>query len=194
MKSSQNHLWFVVIWTSIVVPMAMGSLFAQDYINAQLPWHRAVLDSQGRLLAWYHPEKNLGYDKFLRLDWDFLEHKVPKEGNTGLKVYLVNSIYDPETLQGIKSELDIQHNPAGAYAHFVDMLMGWYPYSGDEEAIRVVWEMLDYQLAHGTTLGIGTGRAFLSQPPVMMTLSTVGASATCLRISTVESRLTRSVN
>ncbi|HEV3415180.1 MAG TPA: hypothetical protein VG056_00115, partial [Pirellulales bacterium] len=47
------------------------------YVNSELPWHNAVLDSQGKLLAWYRPEKNLGYDKVLRLAWDFMEHKVP---------------------------------------------------------------------------------------------------------------------
>ena len=29
--------------------------------------------------------------------------------------------------------------------------MGWYPYSADEAAVQAVREMLDYQLAHGTT-------------------------------------------
>ena len=48
---------------------------APIFLNAQMPWHSVVLDGQGRLLAWYHPEKNLGYDQFLRLDWDFLEHR-----------------------------------------------------------------------------------------------------------------------
>lgn len=52
-----------------------------------------------------------------------------------------------ETLQG----LNWQHNPAMVYAAFVDGVAGWYPYSGDEEAVGVVREMLDYQLAHGTT-------------------------------------------
>ena len=33
----------------------------------------------------------------------------------------------------------------------MDVLVGWYPYSGDEEAIGVIRAMLDYQLAHGTT-------------------------------------------
>jgi hypothetical protein len=124
---------------------------AQDYyVNAQLPWHRAVLDSTGRLLAWYHPEKNLGYDQFLTLDWGFMEHRVPIDKATGLKVYLAYPVYDPETLQG-NPALDWQHNPASTFAHFVDLLVGWYPYSGDDESIRVVREMLDYQLAHGTT-------------------------------------------
>ena len=60
---------FVVTGTAIVTPMTMGSLFAPDYVNSGLPWHEAVLDPQRRLLAWYHPETNLGYNKLLRLDW-----------------------------------------------------------------------------------------------------------------------------
>ncbi|MCL2658930.1 MAG: hypothetical protein FWD64_00225 [Acidobacteriaceae bacterium] len=118
-------------------------------MNAQVTFHTPVLDQHGKLLAWYKPEKNLGYDKVLRLGWDFIEHKVPIDTrhNTGLKIYLFNSVMDGKTLQGDYW----QHNPAMVYAAFVDSLIGWYPYSGDEEAIRTVRGMLDYQLAHGTT-------------------------------------------
>jgi len=151
MNSYQRPLLCIAMGAALMASLGINSLFAQDYVNAQLTWHEAVLDPQGRLLAWYHPEKNLGYDEFLRLDWDFLEHKVPNEGDTGLKVYLISSIYDPETLQGIRSKADIQHNPASLYAHLVDLLVGWYPYSADEAAIQVVRQMLDYQLAYGTT-------------------------------------------
>jgi hypothetical protein len=119
------------------------------YVNAQLGWHSPVVDKQGKLLAWYEPERNLGYDKVLHLGWDFIEHKVPKDtrGKTGQKIYLVNSVFDSETLQGI----NWQHNPAMVYAAFVDGVVAWYPYSGDSEAVATVREMLDYQLAHGTT-------------------------------------------
>ena len=117
------------------------------WVNAQLPWHKAVVDSTGRLLAWYHPEKSQGYDKVLRLAWDFLEHEVPTDPDTGMKVYLLNAVFDRDTLQGSYW----QGNPASLYGQFVDSLLGWYPYSGDAEAIRVVRSMLDYQLAHGTT-------------------------------------------
>ena len=122
---------------------------ADNYVNAQLPWHAAVVDSQGKLLSWNQADKNLGFDQVLKLGWDFLEHKVPKDTrhNTGLKIYLINSVFDETTLQG----RNWQHNPAMVYASLVDGLMGWYPYSADEEAIRVVREMLDHQLAHGTT-------------------------------------------
>ncbi len=125
------------------------SVDAQVFVNAQLPYHEPVLDKQGKLLAWYEPEKNLGYDQVLRLGWDFIEHKVPVDTRTktGLKIYLINSVFDDNTLQGEYW----QHNPAMVYAGFVDGLVGWYPYSNDAEAVTAVRGMLDYQLAHGTT-------------------------------------------
>jgi hypothetical protein len=127
-----------------------GAASAQDvHVNAQVPWHKVVLDAQGKLLAWYRPESNLGYDHVVRLGWNFIEHRVPADTRhgTGLKIYLINSVYDSDSLQGVYW----QHNPAMVYAAFVDSLIGWYPYSGDDEAVEAVRGMLDYQLAHGTT-------------------------------------------
>ncbi len=120
-----------------------------NFVNAQLPWHNAVLDPQGRLVAWYSPERNLGYDHVVRLAWDFIEHKVPNDirHSTGLKIYLINAVFDDTTLQG----WNWQGNPASTFGQFVDSLVAWYPYSGDQEAVQVVRSMLDHQLAHGTT-------------------------------------------
>jgi hypothetical protein len=128
------------------VPSACHS---QNYVNSELIWHDAVLDSQHKLISWYQPESNLGFDHVLHLGWDFIEHKLPNDtkGGTGLKIYLINSVFDTKTQQGFYW----QHNPASTYGEFVDSLVGWYPYSGDREAIDVVRTMLDYQLAHGTT-------------------------------------------
>jgi hypothetical protein len=139
----------LAVRAAFLTMLSASILRAADYMNAQLPWHAPVLDAQGRLLAWYEPDKNLGYDHVLRLGWDFIEHKVPIDTrhNTGLKIYLINSIVDDSSLQGS----NWQHNPAMVYGSFVDSLAAWYPYSGDEDAIRVVREMLDYHLAHGTT-------------------------------------------
>ncbi len=139
--------WALVLVAFLIFPL---TAVAEDvYVNAQVPWHPVVLDAQGKLLAWHQPDKNLGYDHVLRLGWDFIEHRVPVDTrhNTGLKIYLINSVFDGKTLQG----LNWQHNPAMVFASFVDSLVGWYPYSGDEESVKVVREMLDHQLAHGTT-------------------------------------------
>ncbi len=137
-------------WPVLLV-LAVAALLAQSqwFVNAQLPYHSPVLDQQGKLLAWYEPGKNLGYDHVLRLGWDFIEHKVPLDTRTktGVKIYLINSVFDDNTLQGVYW----QHNPAMVYAAFVDGVVAWYPYSGDEESIAAVRGMLDYQLTHGTT-------------------------------------------
>jgi hypothetical protein len=137
--------WIFALVTLVFAGCA--SARAQDYVNAQLPWHKVVLDRERKLLAWYEPSKQLGYDKVVRLAWDFIEHKVPVDPRTALKVYLINAVYDDATLQG----WNWQGNPGSLYGQFVDSLVGWYPYSGDEEAVRVVRSMLDHQLAHGTT-------------------------------------------
>jgi len=137
-----------LLFVFLLLP-ALASTQQRKFVNAQLGWHEAVLDQQGKLLAWYKADKNLGYDKVLHLGWDFIEHKVPNdtEGKTGQKIYLVNSVFDPVTLQGI----NWQHNPAMVYAAFVDGVVAWHAYSGDTEAVDTVRGMLDYQLAHGST-------------------------------------------
>ena len=116
-------------------------------VNSRLPWHAARLDASGRLQPWYHPEQGLGYDQVLRMGWSFIERRIPASPATGQKVYLAYAVFDPRTRQGTYW----QHDPAGLYASFVDSLLPWYAYSGDRRAIAVVRQMLDYQLAHGTT-------------------------------------------
>jgi hypothetical protein len=116
-------------------------------VHPLLPWHPAVRDSQGRLLAWYRPDAGLGYDHVLRLGWGFIERRVPADRRTGTKVYLHYPVFDGRTLQGRYW----QHNPAFLFASFVDSLVAWLPYSGDRATITPVRAMLDYELAHGTT-------------------------------------------
>lgn len=116
-------------------------------VNSELPWHPAVVDPQRGLLAWYRPQQNLGFDEVLHLGWNFIEHKIPDERGTKLKTYIVNSVFNGETLQGEYW----QSNPAMTFGSFVDSAAAWYPYSGDRDAIRTVGTMLDYVLAHGTT-------------------------------------------
>ena len=112
-----------------------------------LPWHAPVVDSSGKLLAWYHPERDAGFDHVLRVGWDFLERRVPVDRRAGVRVYEAWPVFDPSTLQGKYW----QHNPAFLQAGFVDSLVAWYPYSGDRRAIATVRALLDYGLAHGRT-------------------------------------------
>src|SRR5580698_5234219 len=103
----------VLIVSSLCFPIVAAA--DGDYVNSELPWHPLTVDSQDRLLAWYHPGQNLGYDKVLHLAWDFLENKVPDDPKSGLKIYLINSAFDAGTLQGVNS----QGNPASMFGQFV---------------------------------------------------------------------------
>jgi hypothetical protein len=144
---AKNAIQGVAAFALFLLGAVPASAQSDVYLNAQMPWHAAELDTQGKVLAWFQPEKNLGYDHFLRLDWSFLEHKVPIDSVTGVKVYLTAPIFDGVTLQGVSW----QHNPPSTYAHLMDSLVGWYAYSADNDAVPVMREMLDYQLAHGTS-------------------------------------------
>ena len=139
---------------AVLASLAVGTSMRADasrppFVHPLLPWHRAVLDEQGKLLAWYRPQDGLGYDHVLRLGWRFIERRVPPDRKTGVKVYLLYPVFHERTLQG----LYWQHNPAFLYASFVDSLVSWYAYSGDRRAVATVRAMLEYQLAHGTTPG-----------------------------------------
>jgi hypothetical protein len=109
-------------------------------VHPLLPWHRAVRDAQGKLLAWYRPAAGLGYDHVLRLGWNFIEHRANR-------LYLRYAVFDGPAVRGAYW----QHHPAFLNAAFVDSLVEWYPYSGDRRATATVRQMLDYNLAHGTT-------------------------------------------
>lgn len=121
MKRSRALLGFAVICgISVAAQLAAGE--QHSYVNSELPWHEAVLDPQGKLLAWYHPERNQGYDHVCQLAWDFMETKVPDDAKSGLKVYLVNAVYDAKTFQGT----NWQGNPASTFGQFVDSAIAWY--------------------------------------------------------------------
>jgi hypothetical protein len=127
----------------ILTLASVHRLLAQE--APRLNGHRVVLDAQGKLLSWVEPQER-AYDHVVRLGWDFILNRVPVESN-GLKTYLTYATFDPATLHGT----EWPHDPAGLYAMFVDSALGYYAYSGDSKPIDAVRQMLDYQLAHGTT-------------------------------------------
>ena len=133
----------------VCVGLITAPAAAPQSVDPPLRSHSLVLGNDGALLAWFRPQEGRGYDRVMRLGWDFIERKVPRDRRwgTGLPIYLVSSVFNGRTGQGSYW----QHNPASLYGQFVDSLVTWYAYSGDRTAIRVVRRMLDYQLAHGTT-------------------------------------------
>ena len=84
-------------------------------VNSELPWHPAVLDPQGNLLAWYRPQQNLGFDEVLHLGWDFIEHKIPDERGP-ISRPTSSTLSSTGSLQGAYW----QSNPSMVFGSFVD--------------------------------------------------------------------------
>jgi hypothetical protein len=71
-----DSMKFTSIHMMVLVSGLGGALMGQNYVNSQLPWHDAILDGNGKLLAWHNPDKNQGYDKVMRLGWDSWNTKL----------------------------------------------------------------------------------------------------------------------
>jgi hypothetical protein len=107
--------------------------------------HKVILDDTGKLLAWERPQGQ-AYDRVMRLAWDFLLDTVGVEEN-GLKTYYAYCCMDTKAGKGTAWP----HNSAGLYAMLADSAAAYYAYSGDYRVVSLTRDLLDYQLAHGTT-------------------------------------------
>jgi hypothetical protein len=121
--------------------LALAGLLTADELNG----HQVKLDSSGRIVAWTEPE-DAAYEQVIRRAWDFLIHSVPTEKN-GLKSYYSYCCLKLETMHGTRWP----HNPACFNAGLAEGAVRWFAYSGDRAPVKLVQELLDYQLRHGTT-------------------------------------------
>jgi hypothetical protein len=121
--------------------------------------HKVHLDESGHILAWYQPSvPGAGYAHVVKLASEFIKSGTPVDPQTGVPLYLVTCCFQGPHMRsqedfdsGLTGE-HWAHNPACVYAGLVQSLvLDYMVYSGDMDYIHVVGQMLDYQLAHGTT-------------------------------------------
>src|SRR3979409_456379 len=95
---------------AVAIALCVPNSADPEFLNPKLRDRPAARDADGRILAWYRPEEQRGYDHVVPPAWDCVERKAPRDRRwgTGLPVYLVSSVYDGGTLQGSYW----QHNPA----------------------------------------------------------------------------------
>lgn len=121
--------------------------------------HKVVLDKSGEILAWYKPGvPGAAYAHVCKLASEFIKSGTPTEPKTGLPLYMVTCCFEgphiksQEAFDAGKTGENWMHNPAMVYAGMVhSLVMGYRVYSGDESYVKIVKDMLDYQLKHGTT-------------------------------------------
>jgi hypothetical protein len=116
--------------------------------------HKIIRDHNQIILGWYKPETpGAVYSKVVQLASEFIKD-VPNESNTGLPMYLVTCCFHGPHMTDGKNIIPERwpHNPACVYAGSVQSLAVKYRvYTGDDSYLKLVQEMLDYQLVNGTT-------------------------------------------
>jgi hypothetical protein len=121
--------------------------------------HKVIKDKSGKILPWYKPEvPGAAYAHVCKLASEFIKSGTPIEPTTGLPLYMVTCCFEgphiksQEAFDAGKTGENWMHNPAMVYAGMVhSLVMGYRVYSGDESYTKIVKDMLDYQLKHGTT-------------------------------------------
>ncbi len=154
----KRRFLFIIAYTIIF------SIYAQNNNRSELQYdtlgaHKVIKDKSGKILPWYKPEiPGAAYAHVCKLASEFIKSGTPIEPTTGLPLYMVTCCFEgphiksQKAFDAGKTGEDWMHNPAMVYAGMVhSLVMGYRVYTGDESYIKVVKDMLDYQLKHGTT-------------------------------------------
>lgn len=114
--------------------------------------HKVVLDNENKLVSWIGPPE-VAYDKVLHLRWDFIKNKVPNSpGPEPRSLYPQYYFYCAfkDSLGTLKP--DTWMNDVGEkIPNWFESARLYYAYTGDDSVMKIVKDLTDYALAHGTS-------------------------------------------
>ena len=115
----------------------------------RLMWHDVRLDGEGKLLSWV--EADAPYGRVVRSAWEAFK-QIPVQPDGYRTYFTYPTFYGPDDAQHpVFSGRWWVHNPAGLFAMLTDSAILYHAYSGDREVLERAREMLDHQIARGTT-------------------------------------------
>lgn len=110
---------------------------------------KLIRNSNSEVLGWFNPQiPGASYNKVVKLATDFIIN-TPIEPKTGLPMYLVTCCFDGPHMTPRKNVVAVHwpNNPACNFAGMVQSLaIRFRTYSGDTTCMRIVQNMLDFQL------------------------------------------------
>lgn len=140
--------WVLAHWLAGITS-ALFLLSGEMLQAEQLLWHETHLDSEGKLLSWI--EADSPYDRVIRSAWEAFK-QVPVQPDGYRTYFTYPTFYGPNDAQHpVFSGRSWVHNPAGLFAMLTDSAVLYHAYGGDREVLERVREMLDHQIAHGST-------------------------------------------
>jgi hypothetical protein len=143
------HLIFSSLFTLTLSAQIVYSS-SQDSICGR----KLIRNNDSTVLGWFNPQiPGASYDKVIKLASEFIK-RMPNEPKTGLPMYMVTCCFDGPHITPNKNIVAVNwpNNPACVFAGMVQSLaVQFRTYSGDSTYLRVVQNMLDFQLDNGTT-------------------------------------------
>jgi hypothetical protein len=127
---------------------AVHTVAAADTFNG----HTVKLDDQGKIIPWSTPADE-AYDQFLRLRWNFIKTRVPPSpGPPPRSSYPQYFFYCAYWDRNGVLEPDTWMNDVGEkIPNWVESARLYYAYTGDASVMKIVKDLVDYTIAHGTT-------------------------------------------
>jgi hypothetical protein len=114
--------------------------------------HKVILDKNNKIIPWYTP-REMAYDHFLHLRWDFVKNHVPQSPGPSPRSrypqYYFYCAFKP--VNGIL-ESDTWMNDIGEkIPNWFENARLYYAYTGDTTVMKIIRDFIDYTLVHGTS-------------------------------------------
>lgn len=124
-------------------------LISTGCAEEKLFWHDVRLDGKGKLGSWSEAESP--YHEIITRAWGAFKD-IPVQPN-GYKTYFMYPVfYGPmDTGKSLFEGRDWTHNPGSLFAMLTDGAVMYYAYSGDEEVMNRIRDMLDHFIENGST-------------------------------------------
>lgn len=141
----------ILIIDMLLLPFLLNAQIIQQSSADSILGHAVRRDAAGNLLAWYQPNTpGAGYVKVAQLASEFIKN-APIYEPLQLPMYFITCCFHQNEHGQFIAE-DWMHNPACVWAGLVQgLVLDYRVFSGDDEYIEIVRNMLDYQLKYGTT-------------------------------------------
>jgi len=133
-------------------------LFAQTTSNRNsatpdtIAYHKVVLDDQSKLISWIIPQSK-AYDQFLHQRWNFIKTKVPNSPDPAPRSnYPQYYFYASFVIKDGKMEIkDWMNDVAEKLPNWFESARLYYAYTSDLSVMKIVKDLMDYSLEHGTS-------------------------------------------
>ena len=131
-----------------------GLAFGQNEVKSDSTFcgHKVILDKENKLLPWYVPQEK-AYDHFLHLRWDFIKTKVPNspgpEPRSSYPQYYFYASFDMKDGKIVAKEW--MNDVAEKVPNWFENARLYYAYTGDSGVMKIVKDLIDYSLEHGTS-------------------------------------------